>query len=53
MVKKGNTRVIATLTPKAQGNLLFLQEEFGLTKTSVIVLALNNYAEILRKEKRH
>lgn len=53
MVKKNNIRVIATLPPTAQANLVFLQEQFGLSKTSLIVLALNNYAEALRKEKRH
>lgn len=52
MVKNGNSRVIATLTPKAQANLDYIIQETGLNKTNAIVLSLNNYSELLRKEKK-
>lgn len=52
MVKKDNTRVIATISPRTQVNLVYLEEQTGLRKSSIISLAINHYAEALRKEKR-
>ena len=52
MVKEGNCRVIATLSPRTQANLIYIIEQFGLKNSSAISLAINNYAEIVRKEKR-
>lgn len=51
MVKEGNTRVIATLTPKAQINLSYLEERTDLSKSTLIQLAINYYADLIRKEK--
>ena len=51
MVKDGNTRVIATLTPKAQINLAYLEEQTDLKKSTLIQLAINYYADLIRKEK--
>lgn len=51
MVKKGNTRVIATLTPKAQVNLAYLEEQTNLSKSVLVQLAINYYVELIRKEK--
>lgn len=52
MVKPENIRVIATLKPRSQINLTYLEEETGLSKSSIISLALNYYADLLRKEKK-
>ena len=52
MVKDGNMRVIATISPRVQVNLAYLEEQTGLKKSSIISLALNNYADLLRKEKK-
>lgn len=51
MVKTGNSRVIATLTPKSQLNLVYLEDKTGLSKSVLIQLAINAYADIVRKEK--
>lgn len=51
MVKAGNTRVIATLTPKTQINLVYLEDKTGLSKSVLIQLAINTYADIVRKDK--
>ena len=51
MVKKGNVRVIATLTPKAQINLSYLEEKTNISKSVLIQLAINYYADLIRKEK--
>ena len=51
MVKQGNTRVIITLTPKDQINLVSLQELTGLSATSVYRLALTYYADFMKRSK--
>lgn len=52
MVKDGNMRVIVTIKPRVQVNLAYLEDKTGLTKSAIISLCINNYAELLRKEKR-
>ena len=52
MVKPGNTRVIATIKPRVQVNLLYLEEKTGLSKSSIISLAINHYADLIRKENK-
>ena len=52
MVKPENCRVIVTLGPRPQINLCYLEEQTGLKKSAIIAMAINYYAELLRKEKR-
>ena len=52
MVKPENNRVIVTLGLRPQINLTYLEKQTGLKKSAIISLAINYFAELLRKEKR-
>lgn len=52
MVKPENNRVIVTLGPRPQINLVYLEETTGLKKSAIVALAINYYADLLRKEKK-
>lgn len=51
MVRPENTRVIATLNPKAQAALLIIKEQLGLKDSQAITLSLIYYAELMKRGK--